>query len=105
MTLLYIIFSQNQFFISSQPGLGMKVQNEIMIALTERIIQAHSKGDVFRVIVVIPLKPEFPGEWGDSGPFKKSDLEAVSYWNYATICKGNHSLYGRLIENGGMNFH
>ena len=83
----------------------MKVENEIMAALTERIIQAHNEGDVFRVIVVMPLKPEFPGEWGDSDLFKKSELESVSYWNYATLCKGDNSLYGRLINNGGKNIN
>ena len=95
--------SQNQFFISSQPGYVMKVENEIMDALTERIIEAYNEGNIFRVIVVMPLKPEFPGEWGDSNLFKKSELESVSYWNYATLCKGNNSLYGRLINSGGKN--
>lgn len=78
----------------------MKVQNEIMAALVERILQAYKEGNTFRVIVVMPLKPEFSGEWG-SGQLKKSELESVSYWNYATLCKGNDSLYGRLIESGG----
>lgn len=82
----------------------MKVQNEIMAALAERILQAYKKGNIFRVIVVMPLKPEFSGEWGDSGRLKKSELESVSYWNYATLCKGNDSLYGRLIEGGGKSY-
>ena len=84
--------NQNQFLISSQSNW---VKNEIVAALADRIAQAYKKNEVFRVIVVIPLKPEFSGDWGSR------DLDAVSYWNYATICRGEDSLYGRLDKYKG----
>ena len=50
------------------------------------------------MIVVMPLKPEFSGDWGSR------DLDAVSYWNYATICRGENSLYGRLKDKFKGNY-
>ena len=78
---------QNQFLISSQPGY---VKNEIVAALADRIAEAYQKKEIFRVIIVMPLKPGFSGDWGSR------DLDAITYWDYATICRGDQSLYARL---------
>lgn len=48
-------------------------------------------------MVVMPLKPEFPGEWCTD---EAKDLEDVSYWNYLSIYSGEDSLYNRLIKKG-----
>lgn len=90
ISFILLLQYQNQFLISSQPKW---VENQIVAALADRIAQAYKKNEVFRVIVVMPLKPEFPGGWGSR------DIDAVSYWNYATICRGENSLYGRLKNN------
>ena len=34
-----------------------------MEAIQRRIVQAHSSGQKFRVIIVLPQKPEFSGEY------------------------------------------
>jgi len=98
----HFIFIENQFFISSQevrtgmPMIHLKVENQILSAIADRIVRAYEKKEDFHVIIVLPLKPEFPGKWkGKSG----KDLRAVSYWNYMSIYSGEHSLYKRL-ENG-----
>ena len=92
----HFIYIENQFFISSQKGVFMKVENQILSALADRIVQAYKNDEDFHVIVVLPLKPEFPGEWeAESG----KDLRSVSYWNYLSIYSGEDSLYKRL-ENG-----
>lgn len=92
----HFIYIENQFFISSQPKEYFRqVKNGIQLTLSERIADAYIKGEDFHVIIVLPLQPEFPGEWGtDSG----KDLEAVSYWNYATLFSGEDSLMHRLKE-------
>ena len=92
----HFIYIENQFFISSQKGVFLKVKNQILSAIADRIVRAYKDDDDFHVIVVMPLKPEFPGEWeAESG----KDLRSVSYWNYLSIYSGEDSLYRRL-ENG-----
>ena len=92
---------QNQFFISSQ---GSLVQNGIMQALADRIITA-SKGDdddgppSFHFILVLPLKPEFAGDWDTE---KGRRLKAITYWNYHTLFWGENSLREKLIKGGGI---
>ena len=87
----HFIYIENQFFISSQPkGSYTDVQNQIQFALSERIFRAFKNGEDFHVLIILPLLPEFQEKW-DGG-----DLEAVSYWNYATLYTGENSLFGRL---------
>ena len=94
----HFIYIENQFFISSQPGTFYKVTNKIMSALADRIVRAYEKNEDFHVMIVMPLKPEFPGDWDtDDG----KDLRAVSYWNYVTLYSGEDSLYSSL-EKGGI---
>lgn len=69
------------------------MENEIQVTLADRIFRAYENGEDFHVFIILPLQPEFPGDWGtDSG----KDLTAVSYWNYATLYSGEDSLFHRL---------
>ncbi|XP_065882686.1 phospholipase D2-like [Dysidea avara] len=90
----HFVYIENQFFVSGQDGI---VKNKIMPALADRIILAHANKEDFHVVIVIPLKPEFAGEWeAESG----RDLRTISYWNNATIKEGKSSLYRRLEKAG-----
>ena len=93
----HFIYIENQFFISSQPGLLIKVHNNVIEKLAERITRAHRNKETFHVILVMPLKPEFAGNWEDDSGY---DLKAVSYWNYSTVQTGKNSLYNRLMTSG-----
>ena len=75
----HFIYIENQFFISSQPGTFLKVKNQILSAIVARIVRAYQNNEDFHIVVVMPLKPEFPGKW-EAGSGK--DLRSVSYWNY-----------------------
>ena len=91
----HFIYIENQFFISSQEGFWRKVQNRIQSALVERIVRAHEAGEDFHVMVITPLKPEFPGDW-NSNDWNADALRAVTFWNQATIYHGEDSLFGKL---------
>ncbi|CAH3154344.1 unnamed protein product, partial [Porites lobata] len=91
----HFIYIENQFFISSQEGFWRKVQNRIQSALVERIVRAHKARENFHVMVMTPLKPEFPGDW-DSNDFNGDALRAVTFWNQATIYHGEDSLFKKL---------
>jgi hypothetical protein len=51
----------------------------------------------FRVIVVLPLLPAFEGELGKPSG---DAIQAITYWNYASICRGGNSLLERLRSEG-----
>ena len=92
----HYIYIENQFFISSQPGLVMNVKNQIQSALADRIYRAYTENEEFHVMIVMPLKPEFgPEEW-TSGTLNR--LTGISYWNYATLYSGKSSLFNKLKE-------
>lgn len=69
----YFIYIENQFFISSVAGRGVK--NGIAKAILNRILKAHKDNDVFRVFILIPLLPGFEGElWEKRGKIMKIQL-------------------------------
>lgn len=61
----------------------------------ERIRRASDNNEKFRVIVVMPLLPAFPGKPDDKDA---SSLRGVMHWQYRTICRGEHSIYQRLYQ-------
>ena len=62
------------------------------------ILIFFSKGEAFRVYVVMPLLPAFEGELGTNGGLS---IQAIIHWNYASMCRGPNSLYGKLAMYGG----
>ena len=54
--------------------------------------------DTFRVYVVMPLLPAFEGEIGTT---TGTSIQAVTHWNYTSICRGGNSLLERLLACGG----
>ena len=88
----HFIYIENQFFISSQNGSWGDIKNEIQEALVKRIVRAHKANENFHVMVIIPLKPEFPGDW-DANDW---DGKTLVFWNQATILHGKDSLFSKL---------
>ena len=43
----------------------------------------------------MPLLPAFEGEFGTTGG---AAIQAVTHWNYSSICRGNNSLMKRLAK-------
>ena len=52
----------------------------------------------FRVFVLVPLLPAFEGQVGDSTT--GNALRVILHYNYASMCRGENSLFSRLTENG-----
>ncbi|GIY48766.1 phospholipase D1 [Caerostris darwini] len=86
---------QNQFFIT-QPSDEDNVFNGIADALCNRILRAYRNKTPFHVYVVIPLLPAFEGELGTGSG---TCIQAITYWNYKSICRGPTSLYSRLSRH------
>ena len=98
----HFIYIENQFFISSQNGSWGDIKNEIQGALVRRIVRAHKANENFHVMVIIPLKPEFPGDW-DAKNWDGKTLRSVTFWNQATIFHGKDSLFSKLEKENISN--
>lgn len=92
----HYIYMENQFFISLC-GINPDVSNRVCEALFQRILRAHKDGGKFRVYVIVPLLPGFEGQVGTAGG---TAIQAITHWNYASICRGQFSLLKRLMDRG-----
>ncbi|KAK1948003.1 Phospholipase D zeta 2 [Phytophthora citrophthora] len=90
----HFVYIENQFFVSGLEG-DHGCSNRIANALVERIRRASDNNEKFRVIVIMPLLPAFPGKPDDKDA---SSLRGVMHWQYRTICRGEHSIYQRLYQ-------
>ncbi|XP_026857222.2 phospholipase D1 isoform X2 [Electrophorus electricus] len=86
----HFIYIENQFFISCA---GKTIRNNIGDALTERILRAYRERTRFRVYVVMPLLPGFEGDISSGGG---QAIKAIMFFNYRTMCRGEHSIIERL---------
>ncbi|KAG7172899.1 Phospholipase D2-like [Homarus americanus] len=87
-----------QFFITcSNDNAHMEVMNCIGHEIVNRIVQAHEKGEVFRVYIMLPLLPAFEGMIGKSSGIA---MQYIVYWNYVSICRGKSSVIHCLEERG-----
>ncbi|XP_037086463.1 phospholipase D2-like isoform X5 [Pollicipes pollicipes] len=96
----HYIYIENQFFISLC-GINADVSNRVCEALFQRILRAHKDGrgdgSKFRVFVIVPLLPGFEGQVGTAGG---TAIQAITHWNYSSICRGQFSLLKRLQDRG-----
>ncbi|PVD27957.1 hypothetical protein C0Q70_10533 [Pomacea canaliculata] len=90
----HYIYIENQFFITQVEASDYSdVSNHIGTALYKRILRAHRNKEDFKVYVMMPLMPAFEGEFGTPTGVA---LQAVTHWNYASICRGSNSLFEKL---------
>lgn len=90
----HFVYIENQFFVSGLDGDAL-CSNRIANALVERIRKAAANKEKFRVMVVMPLLPAFPGKPDDK---EASSLRGVMYWQYRSICRGENSIYHTLFK-------
>ncbi|DAZ95899.1 TPA: hypothetical protein N0F65_012610 [Lagenidium giganteum] len=90
----HFVYIENQFFVSGLDG-DPFCSNRIANAIVERIRRAAANQEKFRVMVVMPLLPAFPGKPEDK---ESSSLRGVMYWQYRSICRGEHSIYHTLFK-------
>ncbi|XP_038048919.1 phospholipase D1-like [Patiria miniata] len=91
----HYIYIENQFFITIHDT--HEVTNGIADALFQRILRAFENNETFRVYVFLPLLPAFQGDVGEAGG---GAIHAILHWEYQSICRGNKSLLGRMLQAG-----
>jgi phospholipase D1/2 len=95
----HFVYMENQFFITSTETLNTKVVNRIGDALVERILRAHQNDEDWRCCILIPLMPGFQNTVDQA---EGSSVRLIMQFQYRSICRGPHSIFGRL-EAAGIN--
>ncbi|OQR88073.1 phospholipase D, Pi-PXPH-PLD [Achlya hypogyna] len=90
----HFVYIENQFFVSGVEG-DTLCQNRIANALVARILRAAAAKEPFRVMVVMPLLPAFQGTPEEKQAYS---LRGVMHWQYRSICRGEGSIYRRLLK-------
>lgn len=93
----HFVYMENQFFITSTETLNNKILNGIGDALVRRILRAHQNDEDWRAIIVIPLMPGFQNEVDEQDG---SSVRLILQCQYRSICRGEHSIFGRLRAAG-----
>lgn len=91
------VYIENQFFITATDDEQDPVYNKIGAAIVSRILRAHEAGEPFRVIVSIPAVPAFAGDLKSDGAL---GTRAIMEYQYASICRGGHSIMEKLQQGG-----
>ncbi|KAI1820421.1 phospholipase D [Xylaria intraflava] len=95
----HFVYMENQFFVTSTETLNTKVVNRIGDALVERILRAHRNDEDWRCCILIPLMPGFQNTVDQA---EGSSVRLIMQFQYRSICRGPHSIFGRL-ESAGIN--
>ncbi|KAI1499882.1 hypothetical protein F5X99DRAFT_419663 [Biscogniauxia marginata] len=93
----HFVYMENQFFITSTETMNTRVVNRIGDALVERIIRAHENDEEWRCCILIPLVPGFQNTVDQA---EGSSVRLIMQFQYRSICRGPHSIFGRLEAVG-----
>ncbi|WOO77674.1 Phospholipase D1 [Vanrija pseudolonga] len=93
----HCIYIENQFLLTfiTTTRVGNPVKNLIGAALVERILSAAKDGRKFKIYVLIPEVPAFPGNIQTN-----SGLKAIMEAQYRSINRGGQSILERVKEEG-----
>ncbi|KAA0190070.1 Phospholipase D [Fasciolopsis buskii] len=72
-----------------------QVKNRIVDAIFLRILRAHKEGKPFRVFIILPLVPGFPGEFGN--PTSRSQ-HIIWHYTRLSLFSGEQALFPRLAR-------
>ena len=89
----HLVYIENQFFVSSCETEGTKIENTIGDALVERIIRAHTNGQNWRAIIIIPLMPGFQNTVDAQDG---TSVRLIMQCQFRSISRGDTSIFGRL---------
>lgn len=90
----HFIYIENQFFISATES-GGSIVNLVAQALRDRILQAASAKEKFKVIVMIPEVPGFPGTIRDT-----KTLQIIMGAQWRTINRAGDSIMEQVAAKG-----
>ena len=93
----HYVYIENQFFITSTGKEQSPIHNMIGRAIVNACIRAGKEGRKFRVIIVIPAIPGFAGDLRQDAAI---GTRAIMDYQYKSIKRGEHSIYGQIKAAG-----
>lgn len=93
----HFVYIENQFFITATGDEQKPVKNKIGAAIVERILRAARAGEKWKMIVVIPSVPCFPGDLMDESTL---GTRAIMEFQYNSINRGGHSIMELVAKEG-----
>ncbi|KAL7275374.1 hypothetical protein RUND412_001679 [Rhizina undulata] len=92
-----IVYIENQFFITATGNDQAPVQNTIGEAIVEAVARADREGRKFRVIIVMPSIPAFPGDLREE---TANGTRAILDYQYKSVSRHPSSMFSRLLSMG-----
>ena len=96
-TAQHYVYIENQFFITATGEKQAPIRNTIGRAIVDAVVRASKEGRKFRVIAVIPSIPGFAGDLRDDAAL---GTRAIMDYQYKSICRGEHSIFGQIKAQG-----
>ncbi|KAI1497861.1 hypothetical protein F5X99DRAFT_395437 [Biscogniauxia marginata] len=93
----HYVYIENQFFITATGDQQSPVHNTIGRAIVDACVRAGKECRKFRVIIVIPAVPGFAGDLRDDAA---TGTRAIMDYQYKSICRGEHSIFGQIRAQG-----
>ncbi|KAF2140782.1 uncharacterized protein K452DRAFT_359777 [Aplosporella prunicola CBS 121167] len=94
----HFIYIENQFFITATCDDAKAVKNKIGAAMVERVLRAARNGEKWKMIVMIPAVPAFPG---DLRTDEALSTRAIMEFQYNSINRGHgKSIYEQIAKEG-----
>jgi len=93
----HYVYIENQFFITATGDQQAPIRNTIGRAIVDAVLRAAKEGRKFRVIILIPAVPGFAGDLREDAAI---GTRAIMDYQYKSICRGEHSIFGQLEKEG-----
>ncbi|KAK5112389.1 hypothetical protein LTR62_004352 [Meristemomyces frigidus] len=93
----HYVYIENQFFITATGEHQAPVHNQIGAAIVDACARADKEGRKFRVIIMLPTIPGFAGDLRDDAAL---GTRAIMDYQFKSINRGEHSIFGRLKAEG-----
>jgi phospholipase D1/2 len=93
----HYVYIENQFFITATGEQQSPIRNTIGRAIVDAVVKASKEGRKFRVICLIPSIPGFAGDLREDAAL---GTRAIMDYQYKSICRGEHSIFGQIKKEG-----
>ncbi|KAK5721317.1 hypothetical protein LTR17_014687 [Elasticomyces elasticus] len=93
----HYVYIENQFFITATGEEQAPIHNQIGAAIVDACLKAEKEGRKFRVIIMMPSIPGFAGDLRDDAAL---GTRAIMDYQYKSLNRGEHSIYGRIKAGG-----
>ncbi|PLB46136.1 putative phospholipase PldA [Aspergillus steynii IBT 23096] len=93
----HFVYIENQFFITATGDQQAPILNTIGRSIVDACVRAGKAGRKFRVIIVIPAIPGFAGDLRQN---EATGTRAIMDYQYKSINRGEHSIFGQISAQG-----